>query len=64
MVVKRIRAVQSRIRQDLEPVVVTMTKKNGIMGLDPNSGSVIKVEAYLIALGDADNLCCMEEIPG
>ncbi len=34
------------------------------MGLDPNSGSVIKVEAYLIALGDADSLRCMEEIPG
>ena len=56
MVVKRIRAVQSRIRQDLERVVVTMKRKNGIMGLDPNSGSVTKVEAYLIALGDADSL--------
>ena len=64
MVMKRIQAVRSRIRQGLELVVATMKKKNGIMGLDPNSGSVIKVEAYLIALGNADSLRCMEEFPG
>lgn len=34
------------------------------MGLDPNSGLVIKVEAYLIALGDAYSLRCMEAVAG
>jgi hypothetical protein len=45
-------------------VLVTMKRKNGIMGVDPNFVSVIKVDAYLIALDAAESLCCMEEIPG
>jgi voltage-gated potassium channel len=53
---------QSEIRQNLGIIILAMKKKNGSMGFNPNSESVIEAGDCLIALGAAESLRRLEVI--